>query len=277
VTFRDYQALRAVNWSTLKHARRSLLHYRHARDLVPPKEPTDAMALGTAAHLAMLEPHRLPLDLAVWSGGVRRGKEWEAFCQVNAGKTRVSAEQYEMALRMGEAVRSHPIAGPVVSGGGKAEVTVTWRDGASGLECKGRIDWQPADAVIVDLKTAREIGTRQFASAAWSMGYFHQLAFYRRGVALGLGCSRDAVTTRIVAVENTAPFDVVVFDPDGDSLGAADDEIDALLAKVAQAERTGQWPGAYATEPVRLFAPSWAFPYSEDDGYEIVRGDAQGG
>lgn len=276
MTFEEYRKTAGVNWSTLKHARRSMLHYKHQRDAVPPTDPTDAMRLGTACHVAMLEPHRLPLEIAVWEGGRRAGKEWEAFREMNARKTIVTAEQYATALAMGEAVRRHPVAGPILGNGGHAEESIAWVDRASGLPCKGRIDWRPARNVIVDLKTAREIGLRAFQSAAWSMGYFHQVAFYRRGLASILGdVERESVTTRIVAVENEAPYDVGVFELDPDGLALADEEIDELLARVAEAERTGKWPGQH--EEMRgLRCPAWAFPEGGQTGdYEIVGDDEE--
>lgn len=267
----NYADIPGLNWSLVKHARRSLLHFRAAETDDSPDEPTDAMRIGTATHVAILEPMRLPLEVAVWSGGTRRGKEWDAFVEANANRTILREEDYLRAVAIGEAVRAHPIAGPLLVKG-EAEVALTWRDRASALDLKSRLDWVRAPMAFVELKTARMIDLRRFSGAAWSMGYFHQVAFYRRGMADAAGCSREAVTVHMIAVENTPPFDVLVSEPDADSLDKADEEIDALLAKVAEARRSGEYPGAYAERVEVLRAPVYVL--EDDYDFEVTEREA---
>ena len=259
--FAAYRSLDAINWSTLKHARTSLLHYRHAVK-APPREPTDAMLIGTATHCAVLEPMRLPLTVAVWEGGRRAGREWEAFCEANEGRAILRGDDYERAVAIGAAVRSHPLAARLLDRG-EAEQTIRWTD--RGLDCKGRVDWRAAPMVFVDLKTTRTIDMRRFSAGAWSMGTFGQLAFYRRGIAAGLGCSREAVSANVIAVENTPPFDVLVCEADADSLEAADAEIDRMLDAVREAREHDHWPGQYSERQV-LRAPVYVL----EDDYEFT-------
>lgn len=44
-----------------------------------PKQNSAALDFGTAAHLAILEPHLFDQQVAVYTGGTRRGKAWDEF------------------------------------------------------------------------------------------------------------------------------------------------------------------------------------------------------
>jgi hypothetical protein len=63
VAYEDYAAVPAVSITRLKELRRSAQHYRYA--LTHPKE-TDPLRLGTASHVATLEPERFASQFAVW-------------------------------------------------------------------------------------------------------------------------------------------------------------------------------------------------------------------
>lgn len=52
-----------------------------------------ALALGTATHCAILEPHLFADTVAVFDGKQRRGKEWELFLQNNQSKTIITSAQ----------------------------------------------------------------------------------------------------------------------------------------------------------------------------------------
>src|SRR4051812_24246093 len=83
--FADYIKIDAVNWSTLKHMRTSPLHYRHAVD--SPDEDTARFGIGRAIHTAILEPHKLATDYAVFDGKRRAGKKWKTFEAENVTRT----------------------------------------------------------------------------------------------------------------------------------------------------------------------------------------------
>src|SRR5512133_3499649 len=81
IPFAEYLQLPGLSISALKLLRQSPLKFKH--NLTAPRVETAAMALGTAVHTAVLEPHRLPTDYITWEGGTRRGKEWDAFKAAN--------------------------------------------------------------------------------------------------------------------------------------------------------------------------------------------------
>ena len=87
VDWAEYQAIDALNGSSLLPMRRSPMLYKWMLD--NPQPPTDAMTLGTATHRLILEPERVG-DFEVWGEQedqkVRRGQVWEAFRMAHAGQ-----------------------------------------------------------------------------------------------------------------------------------------------------------------------------------------------
>lgn len=255
----SYKAIDAINWSTLKHMRKSPRHFMNA--LTSQGDDTRSMKLGRATHTAILEPDRFLVDYVMFGGERRAGKAWEQFAEANAEKEILKLDEYQLALAMRDAVEFHPRALDLISSG-VAEVALTWTDEKTVLRCKGRVDWVDASRrIFVDVKTAAEIEAMRFASAAARLGYHGQLAFYRRGLEATYGQTFDGY---LIAVENKKPHDTAVFRYDEDVMYAADCEIGELLERVAQCRASGEWPGQYPGE-TSLYLPAWA---QQDEGIE---------
>ncbi len=251
----EYQALDAVNWSTLKELRRSPLHYRHR--LATPRDDAAYLAMGRAVHTAVLEPDRFALDYAIWTGERRAGKAWEAFRDANGSRTILTEREYTTCLAIRDSVRAHPRAMAYLAQG-LAERPVVWTDAATGLRCKARLDFvSQSRPAVVDLKTARAVEPRRFATAAAQLLYHGQLAFYRAGWRATAGADLDPV---IIAVESEAPHDVVVYRFDEEARDEGDALVAELLQELAARRRTGEWPGLDRGEEQTLTLPGWALP-----------------
>lgn len=262
--FAAYQALDAVNFSTLKYMRVSPKHYQHA--LKSQRRDTPSLALGRAVHTAVLEPDRLLRDYVLWDGGRRAGKDWTAFEELHAGRTILKVDEYERACAIRDAVRSHPLVKPYLASG-EAEKSLTWKDFGTGVSCKARLDWlgtDPEDAnalVVGDLKTSKHAtNARLFASSAWDMGYYGQLAHYVNGARAVTGKNVRAV---IFAVESTPPYDVALWRVEGDAFATAVAEVRTLLERLAECRATDRWPGRFEDEQ-QLAVPKWAVPNMDD-------------
>src|SRR6266446_6430909 len=120
----DYDSLQdRINFSTLRLMGRSPSHYRHA--LLEPRADTDAMKLGRVTHLAVLEPEKFRRSIAVWDGGRRAGKDYEAFAAKNQDRELLTEDEFAECTALQAAVRAHSIASRYISGG-KSEVTILW-------------------------------------------------------------------------------------------------------------------------------------------------------
>lgn len=258
--FDDYAAIDAVNWSKLKRMLVSPLHYKHAL-AEPPEEETDPMRVGRATHTAIFEPQKFATDVAVWMGGRRFGREWDFFNLEHAGKTVLTMEQASRVVKIRDAVRNHRLVAPHLVRG-QAEQILTWTDPETRLALKCRIDWHTM-GTILDLKTARNaLDPRAFASDAYRLGYFHQLAFYQRGVAANFGGTNPIAL--IVAVETVGPHDVAVYRIASHALHAVNAEIDQLLLCLKECMASQHWPGKH-TEELELTPPAWATALDETD------------
>jgi hypothetical protein len=83
-----------------------------------------AFDIGTYFHTAILEPHKLEEECAVFTGGIRRGREWDAFLSEHGNKAIITQAEYETAQKMIEAVKASPICMGVLNGS-KSEVSAS--------------------------------------------------------------------------------------------------------------------------------------------------------
>src|SRR5208337_3579998 len=204
-----YLGLPGINITRLKELRRSPQHYRYALD--HPKE-SDAMTLGIATHVAVLEPERFEKQFAVWTkrtdGGAmspRRGKDWDEFSLLNASRTILTQDEARISKEIAKAVRSDATAMKYLELG-EPEVTLEWTLGER--HCKGRIDWFTGGPIIVGLNTTRDCRPYQFGSQAAKLDYAIQWAWYADGFEANSGKTPRMVE---VVVESAPPYAVATY------------------------------------------------------------------
>lgn len=265
----DYDAIDAVNYSTLKHMAKSPRQYRHAVDTV--REPTRQMALGTAAHVTLLEPATLANHYAVFSGTKNRNsnewKEFEAKAKAD-GRTPMYPKDMEAAFRIRDAVMSEPAAAQYLKNCDR-EVTIVWEDEETGILCKGRIDALRRDNVEVDVKTCADVTPIWFARQLARLQYHLQRAFYADGLRAVLKREPDH---RIIAVEQSEPHDVAVYRLNDAAMESGRVTYRDLLKRVAECRETGKWPGVSGGQELPLELPKWALAGENDEGFELVIG-----
>lgn len=258
--YEDYATINALNYSSLKYMMRSPKHYRWHKD--HPKQPTEAMRLGAATHTVMLEPHKA--DGFVIYEGIRRGKAWEEFCSQNQDKQILTKSQSEYLVNMCVALRKSPIAMRYLEAPGPTEVVMVWRDKAAGVVCKGRMDklaTVDGRRYIVDLKTTRDARPFKFGNEAYRLGYHIQDAMYCGGYWYLHGEILPIVT---IAIENVAPYDVVVYSVPDDVMQKGQDDYALLVKRLLECELLNEWPGEYEQEQ-QLSLPTWAYGEEVDD------------
>ncbi len=109
---------------------------------------------------------------------------------------------------------------------------------ASRAARQARIDWvsQDASAGLVDLKTADELDSFEFALRA--LGYVHQLAFYRAIVATACG---QLLPVHVIAVEKREPFRCGVWQIAPAVLDQAQAQNDEAMDELRRCRNTGNW------------------------------------
>lgn len=252
----EYHALPALGSGDVSRLHRSAAHYRAKADA--DDESTDAQVIGTAIHLAVLEPARFAAEVVVSPAFNRRtnaGKaDAEAWALVHAGRVVLEQDDYDIAQRCGDAVRAHPAARALLAEGAP-EVTLQWIDEATGTPCKARLDWLRPDMGVVDLKSTRDAAPAGFARSIATFGYARQAAHYSRGVRAVLGVDMPFWT--FIAVEKEPPFAVGVYVLDDESMAAAGAQVEAAYARHAECRASGRWP-AYSDLIQTISLPRWA-------------------
>jgi hypothetical protein len=245
VPFAQYLAWPHMSQSTLKEGRTSMAHLKAAWDEERVLEPTDDMILGSALHVAFLEPETMLDRVVKWSGGARRGGDWKAFSADNAHRIILTDCQYMHLQGMLRSLRKHPEVRRWLSR--IEDVEVSCAGELEGVPFKGRVD-ALSDDPIVDLKKVRSNDPRLIRRAVYDLGYYMQGAIYTRLF------KRDRFM--LITVEDKPPYDVVAHEVSPIYLGRGWDEARELLGQVSKCLITGHWPGRSDTIQT-LDEPTW--------------------
>ncbi|MGW5430407.1 PD-(D/E)XK nuclease-like domain-containing protein [Streptomyces sp. NPDC004059] len=206
----------------------------------PPKKEFD---FGHVAHKLVLgEGSQVEIvEYPDWKKLDARNQRDAAYAQ---GLIPILAKDYEVAEAMAEAIRRHPIAGPLFAPGtGRAELSIFWTDRETGVRCRVRPDWLkelPGLALAVDYKTCRDANPEAVSRAIRDHSYHQQDALYTDGIWAAL----NPADVRFVFVfqSKTAPHLITVRElaqQDRD-IGRARNQ--RALRLYADCERTGIWP-----------------------------------
>ena len=260
----DYDAIQALNWSTLKllHVSPKWLQWSATH----PREDTAALALGRAIHVCALEPERWHCEhMARPDFGDLRTKrakalrvEWES--TLSPRVTVLDAKTYELTETCARAVREHPEAMKLLAGG-RNEETVQWTDELTGIRCKGRVDTgRPLD--ICDLKSTCRGTPREFIRDAAALLYHGQLAWYHDGAVSAGVLPPNALLPGIVAVQTTPPFDVMAFRMTENAYLVGRILWQSLIQRYAECQAAEWWPGVAPTL-LDFDVPPWA-PHGDE-------------
>jgi exodeoxyribonuclease VIII len=230
---------------------RSPAHFRN-----PAKMESAAMAFGSLVHTFVLEPHiaearyRTRADV---DGRTKEGKavrDWEASLATQQGIQFVSRSDYDAAVSIATAVRTHLGCSAILSGG-LAEVSGTV-DGFRDINVRIRPDYL-TDRHIVDLKTCVDGRPDAFSRSVMTFGYAIQAAFYV-DVAQALdGNKRDFYW---VAVEKESPYAVAVYKASDAMLQYGRAQYLKAIELYLECAAMDLWP-AYSQQVQTLDLPAW--------------------
>lgn len=274
----QYDAIRRVNWSSLKVMDRSAAHFRHSQ--LVGQEDTDARKMGRVTHLATFEPETFAATCVVWDGGIRRGKDWDKFKAKHEGREILTESEHAQCVAIAAAVRADAPAAKYLAGG-KAEATVLWTHTVKpvgdlpgySIDCKARIDFAADVGALVDLKTTRDARPEKFRDQAWRLLYHAQAAIYQDAYFAVTGRRLPYV---LVAVESEAPHLVTVRPVGSVLLERGREKYRELMDKLAVCRAENRWEG-YAVGEMELDTPPWAEPKDEEDstGLGLVFGEEE--
>jgi hypothetical protein len=220
--------------------------FRHAID-AGTLEIRREFDLGHAVHTRVLGAGPTPVRIAAeeWRSKAVKG---EVAAVRAAGMVPLRPSDYDASVAMATAVRSHPLAAKLLTGG-LPERTLIWRDPATGVPCRAKVDWLRPDG-MVDLKTTESAAPDALSKAAHNYGYAVQAPFYLRGFREV--ADRTVMATPFfvhIAVEKTAPYLVHVTQLKERAMTWGDRQVSEALEIYRDCTAAGEWPG-YPTDEI---------------------------
>lgn len=229
-----------------------------------PQPPKNAFDLGHAVHSNVLGVGEevVVIDEANYNKKAAREARDEAYA---AGKVPLLTDELERTQNAADAVRAHPVAGPLFGRPGAAEQTLVWRDPITGVMCRAMLD-KPVPGqrfIVADLKTCQSAEPDAIAKSIASYGYHQQGDFYLAGVkALGLHQGVEPAFV-LVFVEINAPHLITVVQLDPNALAWGERLNRKAINTYAHCTRTNTWP-SYADGVISVDLPYWATRQLED-------------
>lgn len=248
---KNYHATEGLSSSGLKRLAQSPAHYREYK--LNPPEPTPSMAFGTAVHLAVLENGLDNGGILLAPGSTRSTSLYKDFVKANPTAICLLEDEYSRVGSIVTAVKNHPTARELLSGG-KAEQSAFWEQ--DGILCKCRPDYLRNDGTVIDLKTTGDASPEEFQRSIVKWGYHWQSAWYLDGLSKLLDKPLENFVHLVV--ETTAPFGIGIYVLDNGSLDKAREDISKLITRYTDSLHTGEWP-AYSTAIQNIGIPHWAF------------------
>lgn len=230
------------------------------------REATNAhhFDIGTAAHLAILEPSIAAERRVIVRGFTKTGQPSAGYASQDAkdqreaayaaGKTPLLIEEWEAVEQMRSAVMTgHPLT-PSLFKGGETEVTVQWE--WNGLACKCRPDFLANDcSYVLDLKTTPSANPRVIATKAAKEGWHTRAAWYMGGIK----AAKDRLPDHyyFVVAESKPPHLLEVYELDQRALIYGDQIIGRTLKVLGDCLKTNDWPGYGGGKITTITLPSW--------------------
>lgn len=260
ISLEQYHKMEGWSKSSLDKISKSPAHYLEAKS--NPKEPTAAMAFGSALHCAVLTPELYESEYVVAPICDRRTKEgkatWQEFVDKSAGKSIIDYDTSGKVELMKKTIFSHPLASSLLKSG-EAEQSFFWEDPRTKLLCKVRPDYLRNDNVCIDLKTASSADFFEFQRSAYKFRYHVQGAFFIDGIFHSTGRQCDEFV--LIVIETEPPFGLMVFvlDDDAINIGRVTYQRD-LDTVVDWQEHPELYAAVYkeSLSPVELSLPPWA-------------------
>jgi exodeoxyribonuclease VIII len=240
-----------IHFSELKKMALSPLHYKAAIEKAT--EPTRAMSVGTIAHHIVLG-ERTDKKLVVYRGGIRRGKEWDAFKAEHDGAEIVTVPEWDEGEAIAKAILADPVAAPFLKG--QHEVPLEWDSAGMKFATRG-VD-VIGDGFVAELKSTASAEPGRWQRLALNMFYHVQMVMYREGAA-----SRSLVAPDcplyVIGCESKPPYPVTVLHLTPAMIELAQKTIAIWTERLRSCEENNFWPG-YAQSVVEWDCPAWMTP-----------------
>jgi exodeoxyribonuclease VIII len=257
---KDYEQLPALSQSAIKDAKQEGWQYFYKRHIERslPFEPSKSMELGTALHLALLEPDTfrdkvlcIP-DEVLSSSGSKSGNAWKQFQSENSSRILLKSDDFANLAFAVDSVMKHPAAGPLIAAKGITEKPVKFK--WQGTHCKGIPDKVIPGHAIVDVKSTCVVQPRKFQRQSEDLLYDVQARFYVEGV---METYAERLPFVFIAVEMEPPFRVRAYQAPEDWMLSGFAVINEVVQEYERRMAENDWNDVEDREFVLLEKMRW--------------------
>ncbi len=221
---------------------------------------TPALLLGNAIHRAILEPDLfeteffMALDLPHRSNADKEAHA--AYAAANAGKTLLTAQQYDACIKVRDEAHRHPVASGLLTGG-VSEQSFFAPDPETGALIKCRLDYRIGDidgGIVIDVKSTTDASPDAFGRDAAKFRYDLQPAWY-------FDVLHSAYRVRPsqfvwIAIEKEWPFAVGIYYADEEMIERARVTARRDFLRILECRQRGEYPD-YGHTIQKLQLPNW--------------------
>lgn len=255
----EYHRHDSISKSGLDLIAKSPAHFRYAAH----REPTRAMSLGTATHMAILEPDMYAAQYVTLPDGVdRRSSVYKEAAKQRGDENVLTCSESDRIAGMVAAVRGNREAQLILGRAGVAEGSLFATDPVTGVAVRCRFDWLTYDLHALDLKTTAAADDDSFAKSIINYRYYVQEAFYRDVFQWATGEKLRSFT--FLAVESDMPHCVTMPVLPDDVVAYGRQVYRRDLNRYADCLASGVWPGLDGAPHVIGF-PGWFVAQMEND------------
>lgn len=245
-----YHAHDSISNSGLKLISRSPAHYKYQRE----REPTRNLVIGSALHMAVLEPDLFSQTYFNSAAEDRRSKGYKDLAEKYGGEYVLTADEYK---RIEDITRSlWAKYSDLLSLPGHNEISGFSKDPETGVICRHRFDKLTNGGIGIDLKTTIDARPEAFSKSIFAYGYHMQAAFY----ADQYEWINDEQLTDFIflVVESSAPYACKSYRINQESIDIGRDIYRKCLNEYAKCRESGIWPAYENNEIEEISIPNWA-------------------
>ena len=247
-----YHAHDSVSNSGLKLVNRSPAHFKRP----PERTSTRAMVVGSALHMACLEPDLFYATYVLLDDAENRlckeYKDQKKKCSEDLILVKSEIEKIEGITK---SLYSNPEATKLLNQDGWNELSGFAHDAETGMICRHRFDKLTKKGLAIDLKTTTDARPNAFSRSIFNFGYHVQDAFYSDQYQWITGEELEGFA--FIVVETESPYAVKVYYLGDESRNLGRETYRKALNTFAYCKDTKEWP-SYNDEPEEINVPHWA-------------------
>lgn len=217
-------------------------------------EKSKPMDIGTALHLAVLEPDLYAERTVIVPADDWRTKDAREVRELAHGaqRTPLLTKDHDLVMRLRRALLANEFVADLLDG---AETEISYFWDAEGVSCKARADLISRDGhAFGDLKASASASPAFFQRQAFNAGHFLRSVWYADGWE---GVTGQRADYWYIVVAREAPHLITLARLDDQAIAWGRLTIRRAIELFRRCRDRGEWP-AYCDGPVSLSLPTWA-------------------